>query len=339
MALVPLALALGLAACGSDTAAKTSGTADAATASVPTSVPAGTTLRVADQLQALETILGAAGENSHWPFTIQWSNFVGGPPMLQAFEGGSVDVGFVATTPTIFAQAAGQKVVAVAAWGPAHSPDELVTAPGESIGTWAALKGKKVAYQQGTVEEAVLLAGLHSAGLTLQDITTVNVPTTEIAATLQGHSADAGILVQPLTAAYLLQDPTAKVVEPGGSGYSARLDYVIASGATLQDPAKEAALGVFLTRLVKAVHWVDTHQAQWVQIEYVQQYKVPAAEGQQLLDQAGQSRFVPIGSSLYAAQQAQADLFTANGEIPEHVDVAGEFDSRFNSIVEEASKS
>jgi sulfonate transport system substrate-binding protein len=119
--------------------------------------------------------------------------------MLQAFQAGAIDVGFVADSPLIFAQAAHEDVVAVAAWAPAHSLFGLVVAPGQAISSWASLKGKKVAYQQGTVLEAALLQGLQSAGLTLKDVSPVNLPTTQISTALEGGSVPAGILTEPLT--------------------------------------------------------------------------------------------------------------------------------------------
>jgi sulfonate transport system substrate-binding protein len=171
--------------------------AGAAATRTPT-IPKGVTLRIGDQLSYLQTVLSLAGQNTNFPYTVQYSSFIGGPPMLQAFQSGSLDAGFVGSTPLIFAQAASQPIQAVAGWATKHSDYSLVTSPGNtSIKGWANLKGKKVAYQQGTAGEAVLLEGLHSAKLSLSDITPILLPQTQIAAALQGGSADAGIEVEP----------------------------------------------------------------------------------------------------------------------------------------------
>src|SRR5271166_6137299 len=130
-----------------------------------TSIPPGTVLRVGEQLKNLSTILALGGQDRNFPYQVQYSEFVGGPPMLQAFEGGSLDVGFIASTPLIFAQAAGQPVTAVAGWASAGSPYALVSAPTvHSIRSWADLRGKRVAFQEGTALESALLEGLQSAG-------------------------------------------------------------------------------------------------------------------------------------------------------------------------------
>ena len=91
-------------------------TTTAAAVTLPSHVPAGTTLRVGDQLDYLKTILHLAGQDKDFPYKVEYSAFVGGPPMLQAFQGGAIDAGFVGSTPLIFAQAAGQHIVAVAGW-------------------------------------------------------------------------------------------------------------------------------------------------------------------------------------------------------------------------------
>ena len=331
---VPIALSvLGFLALSTGSA----GAASKAAAKVSTVVPAGTVLRVGDQLSALQTLLKADNKDS-FPFTVDWASFLGGPPMLQAFQANAIDIGLVGTTPTIFAQAAHQNIVAIAAYGTVHSADDLVTAPGEKITSWKQLKGKPVAYQQGTVGEAVVLAGLHSVGLKLSDIQTVNLPATEESPALENHSAVAAVMSQPLVDGYLNQNPTATIVQ-NAPGDSARLTYIIASKSALADPAKSAAIAALLSNLVKSYVWINAHQASYVQLQYVKQYGLTTAEGTKLIKDFGKTTFVPIGKSLYAAQQTQANLFTAAGEIPTHVNTNAEFDARFNAIIAAAQKS
>ena len=62
---------------------------------------------------------------------MKYAVFVGGPPMLQAFQGGAIDTGFVASTPLIFAQAAQQDVVAVAGWASETARYRAPHRPGE----------------------------------------------------------------------------------------------------------------------------------------------------------------------------------------------------------------
>src|SRR5690606_34469493 len=104
-------------------------TAPQVTAPDPEDIPPGTTLRVGDQIEFLQTMLEVAGEDRDFPYEVEYSSFQGGPPMLQAFQGGAVDTGFVASTRLIFAQAQDQDLFAIAGWAAGHSNFSLVTAP------------------------------------------------------------------------------------------------------------------------------------------------------------------------------------------------------------------
>src|SRR5262245_10299751 len=73
-----------------------------------------TTLRVGDQIETLQRLLRASGQDKPSDYKIEWSNFLGGPAVIAAQTGGSVDVGWMAETPLVFAQAAGSPVKVIA---------------------------------------------------------------------------------------------------------------------------------------------------------------------------------------------------------------------------------
>jgi len=332
LASVALPVAL-LAGCGSSDASG-SGTTSTTRGSVTTSsIPPGTVLRVGDQLKALETVLSLAGEDKSFPYTVQYSQFIGGPPMLQAFEGGSLDTGFVFSTPLIFAQSANQALTAVAGWATAGSTYALVSAPGKaSIKSWASLKGQKVAYQQGTASEAVLLEGLQSAHLSLSDITSVNLPTTQISAALQGGSADAGITVEPLLSVYLAANPTAHVVTYSND-LTDKTSFLIASASTLADKGKSAALADYISRLVKSYQYLNAHPGVAAKAIYVGQYGLTPARAAQVAKETGKTSFIQLPGQIEASQQNLADLFFQAKVIPAKINVTQQFDPRFNSLV------
>jgi sulfonate transport system substrate-binding protein len=301
---------------------------------IPTKIPRGTTLRIGDQLGVLESPLAGAGQDRAFPYTVSYSNFIGGPPMLQAFQAGAIDVGWVADTPLIFAQASHQNVVAVAAYATQSASYQLVTA-GSSIKSWRALKGKKVAYQQGTSLEAVLLQGLHGAGLTLKDITSVNLPATQVIAALEGGSVDAAISSPVLDQPYLAAHPGARAIA-GPNDITDKVSFLIANQATLSDPGKVAALADYITRLVHSYSWVNTHTNQWAEDFYVAKYKLPLATAKHLIAQAGPVTFLGLPGTLSHSQQNLADLYSSAGEIPTKVEVSAEFSELFNHTVNAA---
>jgi sulfonate transport system substrate-binding protein len=255
--------------------------------------------------------------------------------MLQAFQAGAIDTGFIGTTPLIFAQAGKQKIAAVAGFSYKEGAYQLVTKPGGDVTGFASLKGKKVAYQAGTAGEAALLEALDGVGLKLSDVTTVNVPTTSITATLQSGAADAGLTVEPLISVYLKQNPTAKSVA-NTTALPDRSNYIIASDSLLANDGKTAALADYISRLVKSFKYLQAHKDAYAQAVYVKQYGLSSARANELADQLGVPTFGPIPGGIIAPQQKLADLYQAAGEIPSKVDVTEEFDSRFNDVVEKA---
>ncbi len=336
------ALAIAVSGCGSSGSSHASAATDArsngsagSTPTVPVSVPRGTTLRVGDQLEYLQTILHVAGEDTNLPYKLQWAGFIGGPPMLQAFHAGAIDAGFVADTPLIYAQAAHQDVVAVAAWASQHGSAELVAAPGSNINGWADLKGKKVAFQKGTSAEATILQGLQGAGLQLKDITAVDLPITQISAALQGGSVQAGVLVAPLDTAYLKSNPGAKIVDRPDN-LTARVSFLIANSTAIENPAKAAALRDYILRFGKALAKIKANPDPFVEAFYVKKYGLTLAAGKALLAKLGSTSVIPFSGDLLPAQQQLADLYQSSGEIPDKLDAAKEFDNRYADVVRQA---
>ena len=332
-----------LGACSSDASTRSGGESDGTTTTAlqvaapdPEAIPAGTTLRVGDQLEYLQTILRLSGEDQDFPYEVDYSSFIGGPPMLQAFQGGALDTGFVGSTPLIFAQAQGQDIVAVAGWASENGSYGLVTAPGvDDIDGWGDLAGKRVAYQRGTAGEAALLQALDSAGVPPDDVTTVDIPITQATAALQGGSADAAITVEPLTSVYLASSPTAKVVDHA-SEITDRSSFLIATRSTLDDEAKSAALADYTARLVRGFAYLRDHPDQVAQAVYVDQYGLTPERAAEVVEQQGVGSFIELPGEVEDQQQTLADLFVDAGQIPEKVDVAAEFDTRFNDLVQEA---
>ena len=339
--LIALVLTTALAACSTD--ASTRAGADegpattAAPVTVPDSVPAGTTLRIGDQLDYLATVLDLAGEDDDFPYTVEYSTFVGGPPMLQAFQGGALDSGFVASTPLIFAHAAGQDIVAIAGWASENGTTALVTNDAEIDG-WDSLAGKRVAYQRGTSAEAAVLQSLEAVGLSPDDITTVDVPITQVGATLVGGSADAGISVEPLISKYLTDTPGAKVAARA-SEITDRASFLIATSDALDDPAKTAALADYTGRIVRAFRFLGEHPEVTAQSFYVEQFGLTPERAAEVQEAAGPIRTFTLPGTIVDQQQELADLFAEAGQIPASVDAGREFDTRFNAVVEQAQGS
>jgi sulfonate transport system substrate-binding protein len=336
-AVVAVTLSIGaLTSCSSDASTRAGASnagpsTTAAQVTVPQSIPKGTTLRIGDQLEYLQTALKLAGQDQRFDYKVKYSAFIGGPPMLQAFQGGSLDTGFVGSTPLIFAQAANQDIVAVASWGTQHGAGGVISADPDIKG-WADLKGKRVAYQRGTAAEASLLQALDKVGLSEKDITTVDVPITQISAALKGGSADAGISTEPLISVYIAGNPGGTEVARA-SEITDRSSFLIANRRTLTDPAKTAALADYTSRLVRAFAFLAKHPEQVAQSVYVKQYGLTPTRAAEVVKANGPTSFVALPGAVEQQQQKLADLFLAAGQIHAKVDVSAEFDPRFNDLL------
>src|SRR5215208_595468 len=84
-------------------------------AALPSTVPSGTALVVADQNEELQTLMIASGEQDKLAAKATYANFLGGPAILEAFRAKALDLATVGNAPPIQAQAAGETLLIVAA--------------------------------------------------------------------------------------------------------------------------------------------------------------------------------------------------------------------------------
>jgi sulfonate transport system substrate-binding protein len=261
---------LGVAACSSSSSSSSSTAAASAAASTSASASpsssvnlSSVTLNVGDQKgTGAEAILKAAGLLSTLPFHVSWSDFTSGPPMLEAMASGSVDVGGVGDAPPVFAAAGGEGVEIVGAREvPTGDQDALLVPKGSSITSIKQLKGKKIAYGSGSSGNYQMLTVLTAAGLTTKDVTLVNLQPAEALAAFTSGSVDAWDIWPPYVQQAVAQDG-AKVLARG-SQYGSPYSYEVASKAAVADPAKAAAIQVYLTTLDKAYVWAEKNPDAW----------------------------------------------------------------------------
>lgn len=330
-------IALVAASCSSEASTRSGGAEDgptttAAPVTTAATIPDGITLRVGDQLDYLTTVLEISGEDQDLPYTLEYANFVGGPPMLQAFQGGALDAGFTASTPLIFAQAGDQDIAAIAGWAPEKGLGGLITTD-DSIEDWADLKGKRVAYQRGTSAEAAVLTGLDEAGLTPDDITTVDVPIIQVSSAIKGGSADAGVSTEPLISQFVADTPGGRVAL-AANDLTDRAAFLIAARDALEDEGTSAALADYASRLVRAFTWLGQHRQALADSVFAKQYGLSPERALELAESTGATTFFELPGPIGGPQQQLADRFFTAGQIPAELDTAQEFDNRFNELIQ-----
>ncbi len=186
--------------------------------------------------------------------------------------------------------------------------------------------------------EASLLQELDAAGLSPDDVTTVDVPITQVSAALKGGSADAGISTEPLTSLYLNDTPGGAQVA-GANRITDRSSFLIASSETLDDAGKSAALADYATRLVRAFSYLNDNPDLLANSIFAEQYGLTPERASEIVETIGQTSFLSLPGDIEEPQQALADLFLEAGQIPAALDVSAEFDTRFNQLIQEEQAS
>ncbi|GGM14315.1 sulfonate ABC transporter substrate-binding protein [Pseudomonas asuensis] len=173
--------------------------------SLDATVQAAETLRVGYQKYGTLVLLKARGtlekRLAEQGVTVQWTEFPGGPQLLEGLNVGSIDFGVTGETPPVFAQAAGADLVYVAHEPPAPTSEAILVPKDSSIQTLADLKGKKIVLNKGSNVHYLLVRALEKAGLNYSDIQPIYLPPADARAAFERGSADAWVIWDPYQAA------------------------------------------------------------------------------------------------------------------------------------------
>lgn len=132
---------------------------------------------------------------------VKWTEFPGGPQLLEGLNVGSVDFGVTGETPPVFAQAAGADLLYVAYEPPAPHSEAILVPKDSPLKSVAELKGKKVALNKGSNVHYLLVRALEDAGLKYSDIQPVYLPPADARAAFERGSVDAWVIWDPFQAA------------------------------------------------------------------------------------------------------------------------------------------
>jgi sulfonate transport system substrate-binding protein len=244
---------------------------------------------------------------------VRWIEFVAGPPLLEAMNAGSIDIGQTGDTPPIFAQAAGAAIVYVAGQPTTNGQGILVRSTSD-IRTLADLKGKRVGFTKGSSAHNVIVVALEKAGLTYGDITPIYLSPPDAAAAFSRETIDAWAIWDPYFAVgernggrILVQ---AREIAKTNSFYIANRDFAA------RQP--DVVRGV-IDALAETARWAEGNRDKVARI-------LAEATGLDLDIQtiaANRSSFAigEVTEDIITAQQAVADRFQKLGLIPTRINV------------------
>ncbi|MGZ5926430.1 MAG: ABC transporter substrate-binding protein [Rhizomicrobium sp.] len=303
------------------------------TAPLPDKVPPGTTLVVGGP--TLETAFKLSGEAQKLPFRLVFTTFAGGPAVLDAFRAKSLDVGMGNDIPAIHETFIGFDVRIVAVGGRRHKVGvSFGIAPGVNIRTPADLRGKRIAYSAGQAQGSVVLRTLRRYGIAKGQVTLVPLPSRNdvYVNALKSHLVDAAPLGPTVFTKHYIDDygrDGAHILQPAGVEENPVNIWVRTE--TLKDPAKAAALKLYLQAYFRARHWIDTHQEEWIQGYYIKNQGLTHDDGAYLVKGVDELDFFTNWDQAIRDEQDTVNFMAQEtGQKP--FDAKRIFDRRFESV-------
>jgi sulfonate transport system substrate-binding protein len=277
-------------------------------------VPDGTKLVVGDPQTKIA--LQLSGLIDEIPFEIEWTNLSGGPQTSEAFRARALDVGSVAEIPSIFASWNDLPVRNIAyreREDPiAHPIYRFGIAPGIEVKTLADFRGKSIAFSPGQAQGALVLRALQAAGLTRDDVTLVELPSTGdvYPVALASHQVD----IAPIGGVYIRR----YINQYGADGatlieHGLRDDpgHLYAPQWVLDDPAKAAALAVYVDFWARATQWINDNPEAWIEGYYVKDQGLSPEDGEYLVELTGNLVIPDSWDEVVARHQKTIDLLGA----------------------------
>jgi len=209
----------------------------------------GGVLSLAKQQGAIEKRLASRG------IAVSWSEFTSGPPLLEALGANAIDFGSTGDVPPLFAGAAGGDLLYVAAQEGSLTGSAILVRKDGPINTLADLRGKKLAFKRGSSAHNFVIKALEKGGLTLDDITQVELAPSDAAPAFATGQIDAWAIWDPYFA-IAEQDPGTRVLTTT-EGIVDSWGYYLANGAFTK--ANPAVIKDVLDELGKVGTWAQAH--------------------------------------------------------------------------------
>src|SRR6185503_13888608 len=249
-------------------------------------------------------------------YSVEWTEFPGGPQLLEALNVGAIDYGTTGEAPPIFAQAAGAPLVYVGYEPPAPTGEAILVPADSPIKTVADLKGKNVALNKGSNVHYLLVKALEKAGVGYSDIKTSFLPPADARAAFEKGAVDAWVIWDPFLAA--AEAATGARTLSNGEGVVENHQFYLSSRSFAD--AHADIVDVIYKSLGEVDEWVRGNPGE-VAAQFSPALGIPAP----ILEVAvGRQSYgiKPIDDDVVAKQQMIADAFFELGLIPNAIKIA-----------------
>jgi len=275
-------------------------------------------LRIGYQRGGAWTILKAEGtlEKRFGPdVTVTWTLFPAGPPLLEAMNAGSLDIGPTGETPPIFAQAAGTPLVYVASQSGSGAGSGILVPADSALQAPTDLKGKKIAFTKASSAHLLLIKALAQQNLQYSDIEPIFLAPPEARAAFQSGSIDAWVVWNPFRES-AVQELDARELINGGTVAPTKGYILAADTFTAEHPELVTAI---IEELQKVQLWARANPEENAAI-LEKETEIPAAVWLASQDQEA-TDYALMDEATVAYQQEVADIFYDLQLIPEPLQI------------------
>ena len=268
------------------------------------------TLVILREQHALEAALKPLG------WTVAWTEFPGGPQLLEALNAGALDFGTTGEAPPVFAQAAGAPLLYVGVEPPSPKGEAILVPQDSPIHSIADLRGKRVALNKGSNVHYLLVQALASVKLLPADIEPVYLAPADARAAFEQGAVDAWVIWDPFYAAG--QAATHARVLTDAQGLAPNRQFFLATrdfAAAHPDVVK-----LTMAQVLTTDEWAATHQPEAARL-LAPKLNLPEEVVATALSRMGYGAG-PMTAEAAEGQQRIADTFRSLKLIPVPVDVS-----------------
>lgn len=278
-----------------------------------------TKLVLGDQVHLMQARAEAADVLDNLSYDIEWANFVGAAPLLEALNAGAVDTAPAGDLPVILAAAAKAPLKIIAGTRFDTRDIGILARPGVTVRRVADLAGRSVIVSsaRGSIAHYLLIEALKEAKVDRKTVEIGFMLPNDAAAAFAAGRIDIWAtfgtyqIAAELAGARLIRD---------GEGINSPYALIAAHQGALDDAGKRAALRDLMARQQTAALWSAHHADRYAALIVKQTGVDPRVAAIMARRQRG--LLVAPDAAVITPLQRVVDRFHADGELPAHVDVA-----------------
>jgi sulfonate transport system substrate-binding protein len=244
----------------------------------------------------------------------EWIEFSAGPPLFEALNAGSIDLGHSGDSPPLFAQAANIPFVYFAASSPSPESSAILLRPGANIHSARDLRGHRVGFAKGTSAHTLVLRYLEKNGLLFSDINPIYLSPADGRAALDSGAIDAWAIWDPYLAA--AQEGGGYRTLTSGKGYVDGREFYFASRSFAEKHPQD--IKDFLTELERIKGWAKANSGE-VNHFLSTETGIPLSAVELAESRRNRYETQPMSSALVEAQQSLADRYFTIGLLPKKI--------------------